>query len=1084
MKTTLKWSGLRQALVLFLVFGLHLQSISAKDVDQNGRLTLSLTNVTLKTVFSNIEEKTDFSLFYENDLVDLNSIVSVEGSNLSIEKILTQVLNGQGIDFNIVNKQIVLSEKQVKTLGNANLKSEQTLKTVTGVVADASGETLPGVNVTVKGQSKGTQTDFDGNYTINVEDTDVLVFSYVGFKTVEQAVGSSTTVNVSLEEDASALNEVVVIGYGTAKKSDLAGSVSQLSTEAFEEQPITRVEDAIQGRIAGVALTKPSGNPGGDTKIRIRGVNSITGDNNPLVVVDGIFGGDLRTINPNDIASIEVLKDASATAIYGSRGSNGVILITTKKGKGKPKVSIDYFTSIATLRDKLEYYQRPGGYVRNNFEDLSIALGGDDAVNAILSDPIDAEDELFRAAYTNNVQASVSGGEDKFNYFISANYADQEGVMITNDYDRYSFRANLESQVNDKLKVGFNVYTSREENVNSPDAFPKGRGGAVIATLTHDPTVRYRVGDQYVRSGFTLGTIGNRGRDVPFPIELRNSDITRTDYRTNLNLNIKYDIIDGLSYSFVGGAGVFNRRINELRITSPLTSDRSEEDIARVVNNNAVNYQISNIVNWNKSFGDHNFDITAVYELQETKSENFGTTIENLENSELFANVFTAPLNAFDGDTESGNSANTRAIQSGLARLQYNFNSSLYLTGSVRVDESSVFSKENRVGYFPSAAIAYSFKNLNLLEKSNVFSDVKLRASWGQTGNQNIAGGATRDGFMRNVTTLRGEQRSIPIQNRVGNPNLVWETTEQWDAGVDLGFFDNRLNFSFDYYQKSSKDLLLATLFADTDNVTFFQNVGEIENKGFDVSLYGDVIDTDDFNWTSGVTISHVKNEVVDLDGDREFIGVDSPNASGDPSVALSEIRLGQPLGNFLGRRFTGVDSDGNATYEDNGEDGFDRKVIGNGTPTITWGFNNTLSYKKFDFNMFWTGAAGFDVYNQTRAAIEGDNNDFLGNLSRNNVPGNNVLNSSRYVEKGDYIRLSNLSLGYTLENPLKSVSAVKFTVSGQNLLLITDYTGYDPEVNSGARLGQQGTSDQFVGIDRGAIPNPRTITLGVKLDF
>ncbi len=1081
MKTTLKFTGFRAALMLFLILGLHLQSFATTKVDQNGKLTLSLTNVTLKTVFSNIEEKTDFSLFYENDLVNLDAVVSIEGADLSVEKVLTQVLDGQGVDFNIVNKQIVLSQKKVKTLGNVNEKSEQTLKTVKGVVTDASGETLPGVNITVKGQSKGTQTDFDGNYTINVTDTDVLVFSYVGFKTIEKEVGSGNTVNISLEEDASALNEVVVIGYGTAKKSDLAGSVSQLTTEAFEEQPITRVEDAIQGRVAGVALTKTSGAAGGPSKVRIRGINSITGANDPLVVVDGIFGGDLRTINPSDIASIEVLKDASATAIYGSRGANGVILVTTKKGKGKPKVSIDYFTSVSTLRKKLEYYQRPGGYVRDNFDDLSIALGGDDAVNAILDDPIDAENELFRAAYANNIQASVSGGEEKFNYFISANFLDQEGIMITNDYDRFSFRTNLESQVNDKLKIGMNMYTSREESRNDPNSLNRFRGGPVIATLSHDPTVRYRRGNRYIRSGFVLGTIGNTGRIVPYPIELRNSDYQSTSYRTNLNLNLKYDIIDGLSYTFLGGGGILNNRQNNLVVVSPLTAERSTEDKTITNNSSVLNYQISNIVNWNKNFGNHNIDLTAVYELQEIRNESYGQEIANLASSGIFSQIGTAPFDALKNNLTVRTNLRRRAIQSGLGRLQYNYNSSLYLTGSLRIDETSIFKKENRVGYFPSAAIAYSFKNLALLEKSDVFSDVKFRASWGQTGNQQISEGATQDDFVPGLSTVAGVTKSVPRQTRVGNPDLVWETTEQWDAGIDLGFFNNRLTFSFDYFEKQSNDLLLETNFGDTNNIKIFKNVGAVENKGFDISLYGDVVDSENFNWTSGITLSHVKNRVIDLFGDTEFIDVDSPTASGEQP--LSEVREGQSLGVLLGRRLTGVDENGNALYDLDAVDP-DRIILGNGTPAVTFGFNNTFSYKNFDLNMFWTGATGFEVYNQTRVSIEGENDDFIGNLSTNtDVPGNNLENSSRYVEKGDYFRLSNLSLSYTLDSPFKSLESVKFTLSGQNLLLITDYTGYDPEVNSGAN-GQNGTDDRNSGLDRGAIPNPRTITMGVKLDF
>ncbi len=1002
----------------------------------------------------------------------------------------------------------VVSANGVETFFNTNYENDGVsvvVQTITGTVVDADGIPLPGATVVIKGTSKGTQSDFDGNFTIDANAGDVLEISYVGFKTQEIVIGDQTSLSVTLQEDIDALSEVVVVGYGAVKKSDLAGSVAQLKTEAFEEQPITRVEEALQGRVAGVTLSRPSGNPGADAKIRVRGVNSITGSNAPQVIVDGIFGGDLRTINPNDIASIEVLKDASATAIYGSRGSNGVILVTTKKGKGKPKVSIDYFTSVSELRKGYEN--------RLSRSDFARQQGFDAERIAELENLRDNEDLLFRSAYTNNVQASVSGGTDKFNYFISGNYADQEGILITNEYEKYSFRSNLESQVNDKFKVGLNIYTSQETNINNPDFFNRFFGGITTSALTFDPTVNILNSSGGIRtSGYDVGTNFGSLNTVPIHSTLTRSNLERTDNRTNTNLNLEYKLLDGLTYRLVAGASVLNRTENNLNLQSsgsvimiPLRDVNDEavldsngepiliprpdsratpnstggQDIADQRTLNSFTYQISSILNWNKVFGNHNIDLTGVHEYQETQNEEFNTAIRDLPlDQNGFFTSFATPSNL--GNILTNRSKGTSAIQSFLGRVQYNFNQSLFVTASIRIDESSVFTKENRTGYFPSAALAYSFKKMSFIENSGALSDLKIRGSWGQVGNQNIAGSAVTGSF---DTEIGADGSRSRVRNVVPNPDLVWETTEQWDVGIDLGFFNNRFNFAFDYYEKVTEDLLISVPLTVGSPLSIFRNSAEVENKGFDVSLYGDIIDQENFTWTSGVTLSHVENEVVSIADGRTFIDTASPiqNSAG---VNLTRIDLGQPLGQFRGVR-TIQDGEGNLT-----ESGIES--IGNGTPTTTWGFNNTFNYKNFSLNMFWTGSHGFDVYNQVRASLEGAGTQFRNNLTNNTVPvilnsegeeGPISLNSERYVEKGDFARLSNLSLGYIINKPIKNVSSVKFTLSGQNLVLITDYSGYDPEVSSSAN-GVSEINDTSPGIDSGAIPNPRTITLGVKLDF
>ena len=1020
----------------------------------------------------------------------------------------------------------VVSANGVETFFNNNYENDGVsvvVQTITGTIVDADGIPLPGATVVIKGTSKGTQSDFDGNFTIDANTGDVLEISYVGFKTQEIIISSQTSLSITLQEDVDALSEVVVVGYGAVKKSDLAGSVAQLKTKAFEEQPITRVEEALQGRVAGVTLSRPSGNPGADARIRVRGTNSITGNNGPTVIVDGIFGGDLRTINPNDIASIEVLKDASATAIYGSRGSNGVILVTTKKGKGKPKVSIDYFTSVSELRKGYENRLSRGDFARQQGFDA-------DRIAELESLP-DNEDILFRTAFTNNIQASVSGGSDKFNYFISGNFSDQEGILITNEYEKYSLRSNLESQVNDRLKVGLNLYTSRERNTNNPDRFNRIFGGVTTNILSYDPTVNILNPDGSIRtSGFVEQPSFGGIAPVPFATVLTRSNLERTDYRTNSNLNLEYKLTDGLTYRLVAGASILNRVQNDLRLESsgspvltelldidenpvldsdgnPILVDDPDADGRPIPGNGGavdrtdqlsesiLTYQISNIINWNKDFGNHNLDVTAVHEYQEIQSERFNTEVLNLplRRNDFFSSQLT-PRELIDILTNR--SKGTSAIQSVLGRVQYNFNQSLFVTASLRYDESSRFAKSKRKGYFPSAALAYSFKKLAFIENSSVLNDLKLRGSWGQVGNQEIADNAATGG-VRLVTGTGGTRSALTSivrpeetlnRNGIGfREPIIWETTTQWNAGFDIGFFNNRFNLSFDYFEKVTDDLLLDTPVIEGFTERVFENVGEVENKGFDISLYGDIITNDNFTWNSGVTVSHVKNEVTALNEGQERFQIAFP-IQDVQQQDLSIIELNQPLGQFQGVRNI-IDEDGNLT-----ESGIES--IGNGTPTLTWGFNNTFTYKNFDLNMFWTGSHGFDVYNQVQAALEGASGiQFQNNLTTNTIPdfgvdedGNPIaigLRNERYVEKGDFARLSNLSLGYTIKEPIKNVSSLKFTVSGQNLVLITDYSGYDPEVSSSVNArGGTVVNDTSPSIDSGAIPNPRTITFGVKLDF
>ncbi|WP_010181633.1 SusC/RagA family TonB-linked outer membrane protein [Aquimarina agarilytica] len=966
----------------------------------------------------------------------------------------------------------VVSANGVETFFNENYENDRVsvvVQSITGTIVDADGIPLPGATVVIKGTSKGTQTDFDGNFVIDANAGDVLEISYVGFKTQEIVVGDQTSLNVTLEQDIDALNEVVVVGYGTQKKSEITGASSQVKAESFEEQPVVRVEEALQGRTAGVFVARSNGTPGADAKIRVRGVNSITGANAPLVVVDGFIGGDLRTLNPADIETFEVLKDASALAIYGARGANGVILVTTKKGKGKTRVDVNVFTSVSELANSYD----------NRKSALQFALDSppnfysDEVIDNLRTNPVpDKEDDLFRTAFAQNYQVSLSGGTDKVNYFISGNYLDQQGIMVTNEYERYSLRANVESKVNEKLKIGMQLFANRETDNNNPNNFNLTKGGPVLRTLTTDPTFR-----QFNQDGsfnFNKAPLGNTSATY-FVTDLFRSDIERRANRFNLNLNLEYKILPSLKYSILVAGNTLDQRDERFTKESPdlIDPDTGEQSDPRFnvfdsSNRQFVGYQITNILNWNKTFGKHGINLTGVYEFAKNATDDEGVNIISVPFDVDSVEVIDDSSEIEPESRTYRRSKGTFGIVSVLGRLNYAYDESLLLNASIRRDEATTFTKDNRVGVFYSFGGGYSMKKLSFIENSNVFNNVKIRGSWGQTGNSNTPN------FAAFTDTFEARQivggRTLVRQNNIGNPNLSWEITEQWNVGADVNLFNNRLNFSVDYFNKTSEDLILRFNPIPSNRALFTtENIGEVENKGFEFSMNGDVINNDNLTWNSGIVFSHVKNEVTKLIDLEKLPAqlIEGQFRDLQNQESLNVIKVGEPIGSFFG-------------FNEEGR----RDVLGSGLPTVTWGFNNTVNYKKWDFNAFVQGAAGFDVYNITRGALNGASADVAGNFLTDLDEPTTKEGSYRYVEKGDYVRLSNLSLGYTITKPFKQIDFVKLYASGQNLFLITDYKGYDPETNSGQRGFTPGNPDVAAGIDAGAIPNPRTYTFGVKLGF
>lgn len=958
--------------------------------------------------------------------------------------------------------------------------------TITGVVSDADLQALPGVNIVVKGTSNGVSTNFEGEYSISkVASGDILVFSYIGYKTIEIKVGNQTKINVTLQADSQQLDDIVIIGYGSSSKRDLTSSVTSVTAKSFEKQPLFRAEDALQGRAAGVQVLKNSGAPGADIKVRVRGLSSINGNNDPLLVVDGIIGGNLASINTDDIKTFDILKDASATAIYGSRAANGVIFITTKQGQeGPSKINFNYFTSVSTLPKKLDLItpQQFADYVNEGFTNPADFI-------SVTGNGVDYQDLFFQTAILNNVQLSASGKKGDISYFISGNYVDQEGIVFNTDYTRLSLRSNLKADLNDKLSLGLNIFGSREKafNLMNGGTSTDQRGG-VTGILNFDPTLPLRDAD----GNFTRSSIHGSGLVNPYAVQAeRYGDLI--DNRFNANLNLKYDFNDNLNFTTLVGASLSNRS-SEVFQGIPAGTNDQEPPSAFFSSNNFGSYQLSNIIEWSKVYDKNSFKVTGVYEIQgqENRSRGFGANqysiggIQDGFNFLELANALTVNANY----TPS-------TLQSYLGRVQYDFDKRLYITGAVRIDETSRFRRGNRTGVFPSGSIAYKLKS---------DSNAKIRLGYGETGNQDIAPFSTYQRFLTGFNApLSGTSLSTGIT--LGGPvdeNLTWETTKQINLGVDFGLIENKVNVSLDWYQKNTIDLLvnLPQPLA-LGGGTLLTNSGEIKNSGIDISISSEILEKGDFKWNADFNFSYVKNKVVNLGGLENVFQTIAP--FGTPTNAFI-VEEGQPVGNFYGATFLGawqigensnqvagsakyaLDSDGNVT----------QGIIGNGIPTTTWGLNQTFSYKNFDLNILVRGVHDFDVLNVTRSSISLESAstnvptsvEFLNRWTpqnQTNIPasGTNIFNSTRYVEDGSFIRLSNITLGYNMKSIPNLFDSVRLYVSAQNLFTITGYSGYDPEVSStvGPTNGG-GNSDTRPSVDQGGFPNPRTFTFGLNVAF
>lgn len=1077
-------------LIMKLTLSLLLLAVvtfATESYSQSAKLKLKMENATLVDIFQEIERTSDIGFLFKNDQLDLNKKYAVDFENKSVEDILKYLL-GDGYSFQFIGKNVVITATE-----RLNSSVTQQVKTVSGKVTDSTGAPLTGVTVVVKGTMNGIITDVDGKYILsNVPGGATLLFSFVGMKPQEITIAGQTEVNVIMEEETIGIEEVVAIGYGTVKKKDLTGSVGQISPTAYKAQPVQGISEMLRGNVPGVVVRT---NGDGSTRIRIRGSNSLNGSNNPLYIVDGVPMG---SYSPNDVESIEILKDASATAIYGSRGANGVVLITTKRGKiGDPSVEVSATTSFATYP---KFYDLLNGAEFADFYNsyFGRSLNFDKSINT------DWQRETTQTGIRQNYQANVSGGTEKMKFYVGGNYIDNTGLIINQSDKTYRLRSNFDFKLGSKFTARVDLSASQGRSHGS-DITAKG---PLFSSLQWCPCVpiyqengEYTITDPY---GITTYI------SPYYQIKEGNNN----SYSTGLTANgyFAYEIIPGLKIS---AQPSFSRGISEDRNYTQAALSSTGQSSAQRSTGNSSTWQLTSLATYDKTFNKkHNLNAILGAELWESESNSFSATGTGVSyDYMLWYNLGSSSIK----DISSGYSA--AQLASFFSRANYNYDSKYYITVSMRADGSSKFKGDNQFSYFPSGALSWVASNEDFLKDSEWLDQLKIRTSYGVTGSQAISSYATiaalrnrRNWSWGSGTRVQGIELNAPV-----NPDLRWEETTQWDIGIDATVYE-KWSISLDYYHKITDGLLTQRVLPDYAGAgSTMINLGEMENQGVDASVTYTPFRSKAFSWRMTLNAGWLANKVVSLgeigeyfipSGDTGFTGV---QLEFSPLI----VQEGEPLGQMYGYKWLGLWGTDEATeaakynqkpgdnkyWDKNGNyeyDNDDREVIGNFMPKFNWSYNTTINWKNFDFNLFVEGAHGQDMYNYNRM-VAGTVVGMSGSINLREAAENiwstsnqnsmwcpnstsalEKANSSKWVENADWVKVRNISVGYTIPKHLLGGHEFRINTSIQNVFTITGYSGMDPETSiNGAK-----STDIYGGAEYGTYPSPRVYTVGLTYNF
>jgi len=969
----------------------------------------------------------------------------------------------------------------------------QETSTVSGTVLDPYGEPLPGVNIIIKGTTNGTVSDLDGKYSINVPEDATLVYSFVGYVNQEIPVADKSVIDVTLEEDLGDLDEFVVVGYGMQRKSDLTGAISSIKTEDISRLPVSDATQSLQGRVSGVQVTSNSGAPGAGSTVRIRGVGTLN-NSSPLYVVDGMLLDNIDFLSPNDIESMEVLKDASATAIYGSRGANGVIMVTTKQGDfdTETRISIDAYTGIQQVANKIDLVNaRQFAQLANELEQN---VGNEPIYNVNdYGEGTDWQDYIFQTAPISSVTLGATGGTKNTSFNVSANYFTQEGVVKESGYERLTFRVNNQYKFSEAVTFGHNLSFIYYNQQNEPGVV----GNAYRAYPIFDPV-------QPDGSYTNTTPVGNPAAQFEY-----NSNNKTNDYRAVGNLFMDVDFLKNFTFrSSLGFDFEFQdtKSFTPVFIVSP--TQQNLENSVNVENLRNRNILWENTVTYSKEWDDHRLNVLGGITTQDFYTETLGGARRNLPGEDpslwyLSAGELTSQTNL--------NTAMDWSMLSYLFRVNYTFKDKFLFTGTFRRDGSSRFGSENRYGNFPSIALGYNIIEEGFLQNQAVLSNLKIRGSWGMIGNDKIGSYEGRPVVSGNENAVFGENEELiygATLTRLANPFIKWEETITSNIGFEFGFFEEKLTGEVDYYYRRTNDILVAVpipnYVGSANNPVI--NAASVENKGIDLSLnWRDEIG--DFNYYIGTVLSTVNNKVLDIGAGNEAIYGGAVGISG---YLGSRTIVGESIGHYFGYKTAGVfqnqeqinstpnrgtEVPGDLIFEDTNGDGEvnnnDRVILGSPIPDLIFGFNFGFDYKGFDLRADFNGTAGNEIYNskkQTRFNTYNFETSYLdrwtGEGTSNTEPrvtngGHNYEVSDRFVEDGSFLRLRNLQVGYSFPevvlNQIK-VQNLRVYLSGTNIFTWTKYTGYTPEIGGGTVTG--------TGYDSGIYPLARTFNVGVSANF
>ncbi len=1081
MKTTLVFTFLCE-------FNLCAANLSA----QKAVIKLPSNQLTIGSFFSSIESQSGYLVVYSNRELNTKETVSFSKKKAQVDELLQEFLRGRNMKYEFTNNYIVFS----KASENRKIAQQQNKRRITGTVVSQSGESIIGASIKEAGTSNGTITDINGHFSLELTTGKSLVISSVGYQSQTVAISRANNYSVTLKEDMKILDEVVVVGYGVQRKSDITGSVSSVKASELNSAPNTSTLQALQGRVAGVMVQNTSGDPAGGASIRIRGANSLTYGNDPLVIVDGVQDASIGSLNPNQIESMEVLKDAAALSIYGSRGANGVIIVTTKKGKHENvQISYNGFMSFDKVRKILPSLgARQYATLLNDAQaanNLS-ALFTDSEISQ-MRDGTNWQNEIFRNAVSQTHNITIGAAKKGISYYIAAGISDKNGVVINSNYREYNVRSNLKAEATKHLTLSLNAFASYSMSHKGDTS------GAITSALKWSPTKDvYTDEGKYVQPGGGVGPVSDYN-----PVGLA-KEIVQDANTTHFNISLmgEYRFTDYLKFSsllaYKSNATMNGWFDNQVYNIGP------EEDIAGSKTNSMYwSLQNTNILTFDKDFKGHHIQATAVYEwlkdkYNSTQASSKGIPMGMGYQGVHFGTVLQKPWLEYT----------STSMSSFMGRINYAYKNKYLMSVSVRRDGASQLAEGHKYENFAAISLGWNVMEEKFMEGiKNVIPEFKIRGSFGSVGNAAVPAFSSQMKFTPGTDANGNATLSIA---QLSNNNLKWERTKEFNIGIDTRLWDGRFSLSAEYYSKKTTDLLMWQKVPSALGVqSILTNVGAVRNRGWEIALGGTPISNKDITWSINYSVNYNKNKIVALDGLSDTL---VSTAFDMPGLVGSFVEMvDQPMGTFLGYKFAGVWKNeevstaalygakpGDAKYVDLNSDGkIDSKdigIIGNAQPKYTFGLNNTIRWKNFDLNIFFQGVYGNDVYNQNRVRRESysgggafptspDIANHWTSTNQTNIPsftGSEYANSSRWVEDGSYLRLKNLTIGYNI--PSSFLQKLKFTqfriyVSATNLWTITHYRGYDPEAS-------MGIDASGAGIDRGIYPSTKSWVIGLDITF